>query len=229
MLENSGLPGPRGNIELGKAVADEGNEELFFRYLKYDSTTAPTNVPQEFLAFCGVLGLGRLLADGRLELLGVLKKWAADSRWRIREGVAMALQRFGESNVAKLVEEMQQWSQGNCYEQRAAAAALCEPVLLKEKHIVEKTLEILDVITASILERKESRADDFIALKKGLGYCWSVAIAACPEPGKVYFEKWLAVEDERIHWILKENIKKNRLQKMDSDWVDQMQQDLGIK
>lgn len=28
LLENSGLPGPRGNIELAQVVADEGNKAL---------------------------------------------------------------------------------------------------------------------------------------------------------------------------------------------------------
>ena len=124
---------------------------------------------------------------------------------------------------------MQQWSLGNCYEQRAAAAALCEPVLLKEKQVVEKILKTLDTITASILEKKDRKAEAFKSLKKGLGYCWSVAIAACPEIGKCYFEKWLAIKDESIGWILKENIKKARLERMDSAWVNQMQHHLGIK
>ena len=60
LLAESGLPGPRGNIELAQAVADEGDEPLFLHLLSFDATSAPTNTPQEFLAFCGVVGLGRL-------------------------------------------------------------------------------------------------------------------------------------------------------------------------
>jgi hypothetical protein len=33
LRQESGLPGPRGNIELAQAVADEGDEQLFYRYL----------------------------------------------------------------------------------------------------------------------------------------------------------------------------------------------------
>ena len=65
LLAESGLPGPRGNIELAQAVADEGDEPWFLHLLSFDATSAPTNTPQEFLAFCGVIGLGRLVADGR--------------------------------------------------------------------------------------------------------------------------------------------------------------------
>jgi hypothetical protein len=96
LLEESGLPGPRGNLELAQAVADEGDETLFRRYLSFDAEKAPVNSPYEFLAFCGAVGLGRLLAEGKTEVLETLRLCASDPRWRMREGVAMALQRFGE-------------------------------------------------------------------------------------------------------------------------------------
>jgi hypothetical protein len=62
---------------------------------------------------------------------------------------------------------------------------------------------------------------DFRALRKGLGYCWSVAVAALPELGKPLMEKWLGNPDRDIQWIMKTNLKKNRLVRMDADWVDQ--------
>jgi hypothetical protein len=43
----------------------------------------------------------------------------------------MALQRVGAADMRALVREMRIWSEGNHYERRAAAAALCEPVLLQ--------------------------------------------------------------------------------------------------
>jgi hypothetical protein len=49
LLEESGLPGPRGNIELAQAVADEGSREHFERYLEYTAEIAPENSPYEFL------------------------------------------------------------------------------------------------------------------------------------------------------------------------------------
>jgi hypothetical protein len=93
LLENSGLPGPRGNLELAQAVADLGSPQLFERYRAFHADVAPTGSPYEFLAFCGVLGLGRLLAEGQAEVLPVLRTAASDSRWRLR-AVAMALQRL---------------------------------------------------------------------------------------------------------------------------------------
>ena len=130
LLKESGLPGPRGNLELAQVVADAGNQALFERYLAYDADQAPTNSPYEFLAFCGVVGLGRLLAEGQAGMLVPLRRCASDRRWRIREGVATALQRLGDVDMDALVRAMRTWSTGTALEQRAAAAALCEPRLL---------------------------------------------------------------------------------------------------
>jgi hypothetical protein len=46
-----------------------------------------------------------------------------------------------------------------------------------------------------------------------------VAIVANPEYGKKLFEKWAKVNDKDIRSIIKENLKKNRLIKMDPKWI----------
>ncbi len=219
LLKESGLPGPRGNIELAQVVADEGNFQLFQRYIAYTSDIAPVNSPDEFLAFCGVVGLGRLLAEGEIDLLKTLRRYASDPRWRIREAVAMALQRLGDVNMGRLIEAMREWSQGVPLEQRAAAAGLCEPRLLRQAQYARSVLGILDQITASFEQQGDRRSEEFLALRKGLGYCWSVAVVALPLEGKALMEKWLQNSDKDIRWIMKENLKKARLSRMDSDWV----------
>lgn len=219
LLENSGLPGPRGNLELAQAVAEEGTPALFERYRSYHAGLASVNSPYEFLAFCGVLGLGRLLAEGQLEVLPILRSFASDPRWRVREAVAMALQRFGEANMATLIQDMASWATGTSLEQRAAAAALCEPRLLSREEDSHAVLMLLDRITVTILDRPQRRSDDFRTLRQGLGYCWSVAVAANPDAGKPLMEKWLLVSDPDIHWIMHENLKKKRLSRMDAGWV----------
>ena len=82
LLQESGLPGPRGNLELAQAVAEEGDAALFKRYLSFGAEQAPTNSPQEFLAFCGVVGLGKQAAgpgqEKRLEnTTGLTERWIA--------------------------------------------------------------------------------------------------------------------------------------------------------
>jgi len=227
LLKESGLPGPRGNLELAQVVADEGNLQLFRRYTAYTADKAPVNSPYEFLAFCGIVGLGRVLAEGDTDMLKTLRSYASDPRWRIREAVAMALQRLGDADMTRLITEMRDWSKGTPLEQRAAAAALCEPRLLGQAKHARAVLGILDRITISI-ERAENRQnDDFLTLRKGLGYCWSVAVVALPAEGRVIMEKWLVKSDKDIQWIMKENLRKARLARMDSDWVRKWRARMG--
>lgn len=220
LLAESGLPGPRGNIELAQAAADEGNAELFHRYSLFSHEMAPVNSPYEFLAFCGVIGMGRLLAEGDRSLLPVLRSFASDPRWRLREAVAMALQRLGDADMDALIIEMNIWSLGTPYEQRAAAAAICEPRLLSKPQHALAALNILNTITSSITCIDDRHSEGFLALRKGLAYCWSVAVAAFPDAGKKAMEAWLENEDKDIRWIMRENLKKNRLARMDPAWVD---------
>ena len=228
LLAESGLPGPRGNLSLAQAVADEGDEELFERYQALDVERAPTNSPQEFLTFCGVLGLGRLLAEGKWEVLRTLRSHASDRRWRLREAVAMALQRLGTVDMDSLLQEMEEWSEGNLLERRAAAAALCEPNLLSRQEHARGVLRVLDQITASIQDVEDRRSDDFKALRKGLGYCWSVAVAALPEEGRAAMKKWFSSQDKDVLWIMKQNLRKKRLVRIDAEWVERWQTHLGM-
>ena len=220
LLDESGLPGPRANLELVQAVADEGDAVLFKRYVALNPDQAPANSREVFLAVCGVVGLGRLLADGDIDHLIVLRKCASDPRWRIREGVAMALQRWGEKDMAALLRAMADWRKGNWLEQRAAVAALCEPKLLREPKHAKRVLQLLDKITTSISKAADRASDDFKVLRQTLGYGWSVAVVAWPDEGQPLMEKWLAVDDRDVRWIMCENLKKNRLANMDATWVE---------
>ena len=96
----------------------------------------------------------------------------------------MALQRWGDADMDGLLAEMTDWAAGNPLEQRAAAAALCEPRLLREPEHAAAVLRILDGITASIPQVTDRKSDAFKTLRQGLGYCWSVAVAALPDDGQ---------------------------------------------
>jgi len=228
LRRESGLPGPRANLELVQAVAEEGDAARFQRYLALGPEQAPVNSPQAFLAVCGVVGLGRLLAEGHHEFLATLRRCAADPRWRIREGVAMALQRLGDVDMAALLGVAEEWSRGSLLEQRAAAAAVCEPRLLGQPEHVGRVLQLLDAITASLTQVAERRSDDFRVLRQALGYCWSVAVAAWPEKGQPMMEAWLASSDRDVRWVMKENLRKNRLQRLDAAWVERCKAQLGL-
>jgi HEAT repeat protein len=216
LLQESGLPGPRANLELIHAVADIGSEDLFLRYLQWTSDRVDTNAPPVILAVSGAVGLGRLLVEGHLKYFATLRSLASDSRWRVREGVAMALQRYGMHDMERLLAEMELWSTGHPYEQRAVVAGLCEPVLLKNKEPARRVIELLEQITdrtAAVIDR---RSDAFAALRKALAYGWSVAVAAEPEYGFPILQALLESPDKDIRWIGRENMKKNRLKK----WIN---------
>ena len=225
LLEHSGLPGPRGNIELGQAAAQVCDATQLRRWAAIGAQAAPSGGAAEFLAFCGVIGLGRLLAEGDASALDELRAHANDARWRVREAVAMALQRWGADDFQALATAMAGWAHGSWLERRAAAAALCEPVLLTDPPRVQAVLAVLDQATDAITAAgaDERRSDEFKALRKGLGYCWSVAVAAAPEEGRPAFEALVArvgrSGDRDLRWIARENLRKRRLQRLDADWV----------
>ncbi|MFI5282948.1 MAG: HEAT repeat domain-containing protein [Candidatus Dormibacterales bacterium] len=205
--KHSGLPGPRANLELVRAVGDEADSRLLWRFAASDD---------EFLALCGAAGLGRLAVTDPDRVMARLRELASDSRWRVREGVAMALQRIGRQDMAWLLGEMKAWAGGEPLVQRAAAAGLCEPALLSNPGDVKQVAALLDRITASIEAAPERREDDFRVLRQALGYCWSVAAAAAPEDVVGYMERWLRSSDPDVRWIMKQNLAKARMARVRS-------------
>jgi HEAT repeat protein len=226
LLEHSGLPGPRGNIELGQAAADAGALERFDALLRWTPDRAPVGSREEFLAFCGTVGLGKLAAGGSREVLPRLRELASDPRWRVREAVAMALQRVGAVDMPALLREMRSWAKGNDLERRAAAAALCEPALLGKEKDAVAVLSILDRITADLARSRDRSSDGFRALRKGLAYCWSVAVAAAPDRGRTLMERWIGSEDPDVRWVMKQNLAKKRIAAAGAEWVAAMTAEL---
>lgn len=56
LLENSNLPGPRGNLELAQAASSVVDAPELIRWCDIEVEEAPVNSPEKFLSFCGVLG-----------------------------------------------------------------------------------------------------------------------------------------------------------------------------
>jgi hypothetical protein len=222
LLDHSNLPGPRGNLELLFAAQEVGDELFFQNCLKYEESIAPTNTPGEFVATCGAAGLGKLIVQGKVEYFEQLKNLAADNRWRVREGVSFALQYLGKQNMDLLLTEIKKWMNENLFVQRAIVAGSCEPVMLKNKNHAGQVLDCLAKIMKNIQKIVNREDESFRVLKKSLGYGLSVAMVSYPEKGKRIFAEFTKLKDKDIQWILKENLKKNRLIKMDTIWVDAM-------
>ncbi len=206
--KHSGLPGPRANLELVAAVAEEADADRLWRL---------SASGDEFLALCGTAGLGRVALMEPETVMTWLHELASDPRWRVREGVALALQRFGRENMARLLEEMRSWANETPFIQRAAAAALCEPDLLRRPEDTVEVLMVLDHITKTMGAATNRKDEGFQALRKALGYCWSVAAAASPANARPYIEKWLQSTDKDIAWVMKSNLGKARTAGFDGD------------
>jgi hypothetical protein len=198
LIAESRLPGPRANLELAHAAALEGDPAQLTELRRSD---------HEFAVMCGVMGL-----DDFAEL----RRWANDPRWRVREAVAMAVQRIGG---AAAVEHMRAWANGTRLEQRAAVAALCEPPLLADESVARAALEVLDAVTASLAEDRGDPEGEK-ALRKALAYGWSVAVVALPDPGRALMERWIADGDAGTRRIMRENLRKARLARADGEWVE---------
>ncbi len=186
--------------------------------LALDQDHPQENTPENYIVFCGVRGQGKFaVQDPDVRLL--LRRYASDPRWRIREAVAMAFQSMGHEDMDALLRELESWPLTNPLEMRAIAASICEPALLVNPSYSARVLGLLDRITNTILSWENRKTDEFKTLRQGMAYCWSVAVAAYPEPGKELMERWLQNPDTDIQWIMRENLKKNRLIKIDPAWV----------
>ena len=202
LRKHSGLSGPRANLELVAAVAEEADADRLWR-LSASS--------DEFLALCGTAGLGRIALMEPETVMTWLGELASDPRWRVREGVVLALQRFGRESMERLLAEMRSWVDDPPFVQRAAAAALCEPDLLRRPEDTVEVLMILDHITKSLGAATSRKDEGFRALRKALGYCWGVAAASSPQNARPYIEKWLQSTDRDIAWVMKSNLNKARM------------------
>ncbi len=219
LLRESGLPGPRGNLELAAAVADVAAPGRLDRYLDFGPMEAPEGTREEYLAFCGVLGLAGQLPAGGSPALRRVRSWASDPRWRIREAAAMALQRFGDRDMQALLASLNTWVDGNCLERRAVVAAIAEPRLLHDPVHARAALALVERVTRSLTREEDRRHADFRVLRQGLGYAWSVIVAAAPDEGKRAMERWFGSDDPDIRWVMRENLGKARLERMDRAWT----------
>lgn len=212
LLAESGLPGPRANLELMHAVAAEGNAAMFARLIGYDRPEGTAGKPEEFLVVCGLAGLGKLLSEGNRSPLPTLRHYAGHFQWRLREGVVFALQRWGIAAPDHLLAELDSWMTGTFLEQRAAIAAVCEPALLKGLLDTATVFRFLETATTSIATAKDRSTEEFRVLRKALAYCWSVAVAFSPDPSwRSRFDLLGASSNPDVQRIYRENLKKKRL------------------
>ena len=272
LMAESNLPGPRANLELAeafsRAVSTAAAEpaawlETLYDWARIPAEEAPAGDPREFLPFCAVISFGVLYnthacaypctgpCDCPLwpiqseHLMETVRKTASDSRWRIREAVAISLQHLGEGNPAALQRILDDWLSADAgkdgsltdsslpdsslMERRAVLAALAHPPLLGEEEFARYALKTADRILeeAAAVPAEQRKGEPFRVLKKGLSYALSVLVAEAPEEGFTLLERWAKRSDPDIRQVLVENLKKKRLEGVDPQRVADMLQMLG--
>jgi hypothetical protein len=221
LLKNSGLPGPRGNLELLHTFAENAAESEIDECLSY-YTDSLKNSPEEFVVMCGVVALCIHNKDDIKGTLSTIRGYASHGSWRIRESVAIGIQEIAENQMRVIIDNLWKWMDGNDLEKRAIIAALCEPKLLIDPAEIIEVLEMLARITIEFEPITGRLSDNQTSLRKTLGYGWSVAIVSLPKEGKIAFEKIARSDNRHIQWIVIENLKKKRLSIMDKKWVDKL-------
>ena len=240
LLAHSNLPGKRGNLELACAFADYIEEQYNSdaeQVLNYCISLISENPPsaeivgnEEFLPFCGNFALGRIGkidAAKEAEFLELLKRSAQDERWRIREAVAMAIQELMDARPEATIEKLQAWiHEDRDLIHRAVVAGLAEPRFMENKEIARKALDMHKTILARVANEAARRDADYKALVKGLCYTLSVIITGIEEEGFTYLETLIATEHPTVKKIVRENLKKKRLMRLNAEKVIELQQKL---
>lgn len=226
IITNSNLPGPRGNLELAAAFEEIISSqsaistpkqlwELCSEMTNLSAEYAPTNDPKEFIAFCGTRGLGAIgtsFPEYQEKALIHLKNLAKDPRWRMREAVAMTLQRLLSGGDIKIRRKLDDWiEQGDWSVLRGVMAGIAEPRLLLDSGFAEWALEAHMKVLDRIAKSPNRESEEFRTLRKALGYTLSVIVQAKPSAGFHYLETLIERDDTDIKWIVKQNLTKKRL------------------
>ena len=237
LTAHSNLPSPRGNLTLAHAFADRFENKpvsrellgMLIGWVHISSDEAPVNDPREYLPFCGILALGaHYIYAGESAKAAIMDQFRIamnDSRWRMREAVAMGFQRIAEKDFGIIREYFTKWYPESTFlEKRAYVAALAHPPILGDREIalfgLKMSGDILDAIHEAGQETR--RREDCKALIKGLQYVLSVFAAALPEEGFELLKKYARMDDNEIRRIIRANLGKSRLTKKYHQSVDEV-------
>jgi hypothetical protein len=202
LAQHSGLPGPRANLTLVEKVATIADAPTIDELVRSG---------EEYSLMCAAAALGRRADDA--EYQSRAHALASSRLWRVREGVAIGLQLLGDIAPARLTAVVLDWADDpDPLVQRAACAAICEPRLLHTPEAAATAIEVCTRATRQLaaLPAERRARPDARTLRQALGYCWSVAIAADPDPGVAAFRD-LDTADSDIAWIVNQNRRKKRL------------------
>jgi hypothetical protein len=240
LLERSSLPGPRANLELAAAFADAvaarglGSTEWSIVRRWLDVPTSAPDPRAEYLPVCALQALGAaytgLDSNDRRAVLDALRRAAVDSRWRVRESVAIGLQRLGEVDPASFAAIVRDWAgDPSPLVRRATLAALAHPPILREAQSARMALSLGAEIFDSFVQAPplDRRADDYQVLRRALEYAPSVIVAAQPDEGFQWLSRLAESPDADVRRIVRANLGKKRLSQRHQDRVGEVLACLG--
>jgi hypothetical protein len=175
---------------------------------------SPLQMPQ----LCATVAFGEWAAVFQHIEAGVsaLLQLADSPLWRVREGVAMGLQRMLAAQWSSTIRRVRRRALDAVpYEWRAIVAGVAEPDLLTS---TSRALDALDLHYDALAYLRHlpaaARAGDPVrTFRQALGYSVSVVTAAAPEAGFPLMHAWAAWHDPDVLWVVRENLKKKRLDK----------------
>jgi len=238
LIKNSNLPGPRMNLALAAALADTIGKFVMQPMLNVErletmldgwaADDADTDQPRVILPCAAMLAYGQVAAsrpEWWSDEIAKLHRAAADSRWRVREMVSTALQRMLAADWSRTIAALSDWLKSdNPLIVRAAAAGVAEPPLLID---IQRGADALKVQATAVdwfaaLPQSRRDEDDIRKLRKTLGFSVSVAVTAVPDAGFELLLKMAHSDNEDLRRIVRENLKKSRLQRF-PEQVEQVQ------
>jgi hypothetical protein len=251
---HSNLPGPRGNLELINAFAGvigevvtqpappvKQLEALLDGWANLSLEAAPVNHPREILPAAAVASYGQVAAvrpEWWEDEVAKLRRAAANPRWRVREIVAQALQRMLAADWPRAYAVLLSWLPKNTEDApdfdplliRAVVAAIAEPPLLTDRERASNAVFIHARVLGWFgnLPGGRRKEENVRVLRQALGYTLSVAVAAkskWSDDGINLIRFFAKTPDADIQWIVRENLKKNRLK----PWLAKINQEINTK
>ncbi len=224
-----GCRGPRGNLELIAALAAFADERVLMRWSEMSPTEAPGDQPAVVLVCAGVVGLGRFVL-GRPDILALLHERARDPAGGCVRPWPWHFQDAGRADPAVVVDLLGPWvTDPHPLVQRAVVAALCEPALLREP-----TVAIAGRGGAWTRSRTRSWPARTVVHRTS-GCCarrsataGASPSSAAPVVGTTTFDRWIAIDDPDVRWIVRENIRKARLRSLEAAWLASAQRRAGL-
>lgn len=226
LREHSNLPGPRANLELLYKFIECASVKEVEACLQVKSSNLQ-NTADEFVLACGVAAGVYLSLDESQPFSFDFILYANHESWRVRESVCIGFQKsIKKVSSQEFVHILEPLKTGTDLELRTYFATVSEPALLNGYIDSNRILDDLYKVTLTKFKHDQKLNEAEKVLRKALGYCWSVVLCG-KDADRTKFEQLMAYKTcKHIRWIIIENLKKNRLLKMDANWVELLKSQL---